>query len=141
MGSGPGMAVGSALALKGSDRIPVAILGDGDTLMGFSALWTAKRYRIPLLVIVANNRVYQNDVAHQDHIAVERERPRENKFVGQDITDPAPDFPTLVKGFDWTAHEGRVTDLANLEATILEGIDIVEKGGCHLIELAMVDKD
>jgi thiamine pyrophosphate-dependent acetolactate synthase large subunit-like protein len=30
IGSGPGMAVGAALALKGSGRIPIAILGDGD---------------------------------------------------------------------------------------------------------------
>ena len=33
IGAGPGIAVGAALALKGSDRIPVAILGDGDTTM------------------------------------------------------------------------------------------------------------
>ena len=141
VGSGPGMSVGSALALRGSGRIPVAILGDGDTLMGLSALWTAKRYRIPLLVIVANNQVYQNDVAHQDHIAIERSRPRENKFIGQDITDPAPDFGQLVKGFDWTAPNQQVTDLADLESTILEGLDIVEKGGCHLIDVSMKDVD
>src|SRR5262249_2633271 len=34
VGSGPGMAVGAALALRGSGRLPVAILGDGDYLMG-----------------------------------------------------------------------------------------------------------
>jgi hypothetical protein len=34
IGSGPGMAVGAALALAGSDRLAVAVLGDGDTLMG-----------------------------------------------------------------------------------------------------------
>ena len=39
IGSGPGMAVGAALALRdsGSDRVPVAILGDGDFLMGVTA--------------------------------------------------------------------------------------------------------
>src|SRR5206468_1416866 len=39
IGSGPGMAVGAALALRGSDRLPVAVLGDGDYLMGVTALW------------------------------------------------------------------------------------------------------
>src|SRR6266567_1876742 len=29
IGSGPGMAIGAALALRGSDRLPVAVLGDG----------------------------------------------------------------------------------------------------------------
>ena len=43
LGSGPGMAVGAALALAGSDRLPVAVLGDGDLLTGAGALWTAAR--------------------------------------------------------------------------------------------------
>ena len=34
IGGGPGMAVGAALALRGSGRLPVAVLGDGDFLMG-----------------------------------------------------------------------------------------------------------
>ncbi len=139
VGSGPGMAVGSALALRGTGRIPVAILGDGDTLMGLSALWTAKRYGIPLLVVVANNTVYQNDVAHQDHIAIERSRPRENKYIGQDIVDPVPDLHTLARGFDWTTPKQKITDLADLEPAIIEGLKIVEAGGCHLIDVAMVD--
>ncbi len=52
IGSGPGMAVGAALALRdtGSGRLPVAILGDGDFLMGVTALWTAVHNSIPLLV-------------------------------------------------------------------------------------------
>ena len=53
IGSGPGMAVGAALALEGTDRLPVAVLGDGDLLMGGTALWTAAHYEVPLLVLVA----------------------------------------------------------------------------------------
>ena len=56
IGSGPGMAVGSALALRGSGRLPVAVLGDGDFLMGATAIWTAAHHGVPMLVIVANNR-------------------------------------------------------------------------------------
>src|SRR5207302_1109716 len=45
IGSGPGMSVGAALALRdsGSDRLPVAVLGDGDFLMGVTALVPAMR--------------------------------------------------------------------------------------------------
>src|SRR6516162_1975204 len=39
IGSGPGMAVGAALALRDTGRLPVAVLGDGDFLMGVTALW------------------------------------------------------------------------------------------------------
>ena len=38
VGGGPGISVGAALALKGSGRLPVAVCGDGDFLMGVTAL-------------------------------------------------------------------------------------------------------
>lgn len=98
LASGPGMAVGAALALKGSGRLPVALLGDGDLLMGLTALWTAASHRLPLLVLVAANGVYGNDVVHQERVARDRGRPVENKWVGQTFTDPAPDFTKLAAG-------------------------------------------
>ena len=58
------MAVGAALALEGSGRLPVAVLGDGDFLMGGTAVWTAAHYRLPLLIVVANNSFFYNDVVH-----------------------------------------------------------------------------
>src|SRR5262249_26048032 len=58
VGGGPGISVGAALALKDSARLPIAICGDGDFCMGATALWTAVHYRIPLLVVVCNNRSF-----------------------------------------------------------------------------------
>ena len=55
IGSTPGITVGVALALKGSGRLPVAIIGDGDLLMGSQALWTAANQKLPCLFIVNNN--------------------------------------------------------------------------------------
>ena len=51
VGGGPGISVGAALALKGSGRLPIAICGDGDFLMGVTAVWTAVHYKIPLLFV------------------------------------------------------------------------------------------
>ena len=45
VGGGPGISVGAALALKNSGRLPVAICGDGDFLMGVTAVWTAVHYK------------------------------------------------------------------------------------------------
>jgi acetolactate synthase I/II/III large subunit len=42
----------------------VAVLGDGDFLMGGTAVWTAAHYRLPLLIVVANNSSFYNDVVH-----------------------------------------------------------------------------
>ena len=51
LGSGTGNAIGAGLALMGSGRVPVAILGDGDFMQGGSALWTAAHYDIPVLFV------------------------------------------------------------------------------------------
>ncbi len=92
IGGGPGISVGAALALKGSDRLPIAICGDGDYLMGVTALWTAAHYRIPLLIVVANNRSFFNDELHQERVARMRHRPVENRWIGQRISDPDIDL-------------------------------------------------
>ena len=58
--------------------------------MGATALWSAARYRLPLLVVVANNRTYLNDEIHQERVARARARPVENRWVGQRIARPRP---------------------------------------------------
>ena len=79
VGSAPGISVGAALALReaGSDRLPVAIIGDGEFVMGTPAIWTAAHYRIPVLIIVGNNRSFFNDEVHQERMARQRNRPVE----------------------------------------------------------------
>ena len=98
IGSGPGMAVGAAIALARTDRLPVAILGDGDYLMGVTAIWTAVHYRVPLLVIVANNQSFFNDELHQERTARVRERPVENRWIGMRMSDPPLDLARLAEG-------------------------------------------
>ena len=92
VGGGPGISVGAALALKGSGRLPIAVCGDGDFLMGVTAVWTAAHYKIPLLIVVANNRSFFNDELHQERVARMRNRPVENRWVGQRISEPDIDI-------------------------------------------------
>ncbi len=95
VGGGPGISVGAALALKGSGRLPIAVCGDGDFLMGVTAIWTAAHYRIPLLVVVANNRSFFNDELHQERVARMRNRPVENRWIGQRISEPDIDIAAM----------------------------------------------
>ena len=97
VGSGPGMLVGAALALQGSGRLAVGILGDGDFLMSCTAFWTAAHYSIPLIAVVANNRSFHNDEVHQERMARLRERPVENKWIGQRISEPDIDLAALAR--------------------------------------------
>jgi thiamine pyrophosphate-dependent acetolactate synthase large subunit-like protein len=134
VGAGPGIAVGAALALRGTGRLPVSILGDGDYLMGLTALWTAVANEIPLLIIVANNNCYNNDVQHQDRIARQRERPVERKWIGQMIADPAPDLAMLARG-QGAIGIGRIERREDLAAAIAEGIKHVEAGKVCVVDV------
>ena len=134
IGAGPGLAIGSALALKGTDRLPLAILGDGDYLMGVNALWTASNAQIPLLIIIVNNRSYFNDEVHQERVARQRGRPIENKWIGQRISNPAPDLAMLARGQGMQGI-GPVETAADLEKALAEGIKTVRAGSAFVIDV------
>ncbi|NKC31393.1 thiamine pyrophosphate-binding protein [Roseomonas sp. BU-1] len=127
LGSGPGLAVGAALALRGSGRIPVAVLGDGDFMMGVTALWTAARYRIPGLIVVANNRSNFNDELHQERVARTRGRPVENRSIGQAIAGPDLDIAGLARA-QGAVGLGPVSDPAALPALFAEALRQVAAG-------------
>jgi len=120
IGSGPGMLVGAALALRGGDRLPVAVLGDGDTLMGVQAFWTAVRYGIPLLCIVSNNRSFFNDEMHQERVARQRGRPVENRWIGQRIGGPDIDIAAMARA-QGAVGIGPVESAGALAAAVREG--------------------
>ena len=137
LGSGPGMAIGAALALAGSGRLTVALLGDGDFLMGATALWTATHYRIPLLVVVCNNRSFFNDEMHQERIARARARPVENRWIGQRIDDPAVDIAGIARAQGALAS-GPVATRQALEAALAEAVSAVRGGAVYVIDAITV---
>jgi thiamine pyrophosphate-dependent enzyme len=134
LGSGPGMAIGAALALQGDDRLAVAVLGDGDTLMGANALWTAPRERQAVLIVVANNRSFFNDEVHQERVALVRNRPVENRHVGQHIRDPDPDLAALARSLGLEGF-GPVTDPDALDATLAEAVAAAAAGAAVLVDV------
>ncbi len=134
IGGGPGISVGAALALIGSGRLPVAICGDGDFLMGATSLWTAVHYRIPLLLIVANNRSFFNDELHQERVARMRGRPVENRWIGQRISDPDIDHAGLARA-QGAAGFGPVTEAAELEAVFAAAVAVVRDCGVAVVDV------
>jgi len=134
IGSGPGMAVGAALALEGSGRLPVAVLGDGDFLMGGTAIWTAARYRLPLLIVVANNASFHNDVVHAERMASQRQRSARNTWIGQAIADPDPDLPAFARSLGFSAA-GQVRDRSALPAALGAAVAAARSGQCALVDV------
>ena len=134
IGSGPGMAVGAALALRGTGRMPIAILGDGDFLMANTAFWTAVGNAIPMLVIIANNHSYFNDEVHQEKVAITRGRPVERKWIGQRIEGPIPDIAGMARA-QGAVGFGPVTKLVDLDAIIAEAVKEYDLGKVVVVDV------
>lgn len=134
IGSGPGMAVGAALALRHTGRLPVAVLGDGDLLMGGSALWTASKHDIPLLVVVANNASFYNDEVHQRTIALARGRDPENASIGIGLDGPAADLAGFARSLGFDAS-GPITSADDLRAALSDAVKKVRAGGRVLVDV------
>jgi thiamine pyrophosphate-dependent acetolactate synthase large subunit-like protein len=137
VGSGPGIAVGAALALKGSGRFPIGVLGDGDFLMANTAVWTAAHYKIPCLMVVCNNRSFFNDELHQERVAKERGRPPENRWIGMRIGDPDIDIAAMGRS-QGAVGIGPVTRPGDLQKAIDQGVEIVAKGGVCVVDARVV---
>src|SRR6185437_13483223 len=106
-------AVGAALAQKGSGRLVVNIVGDGELLMLPGSLWTLAHHQIPMLTLVHNNRAW-----HQEHMHVQRMAQRRDRDVaatanGTVITDPNVDFAKLAQAYG-VYGEGPISNPAML---------------------------
>ena len=134
VGGGPGISVGAALALKGTGRLPIAICGDGDFLMGVTAVWTAVHYKIPLLFVIANNRSFYNDELHQERMARARNRPVENKWIGQRMSDPDVDIAAMGRA-QGAVGFGPVTKPGDLAGVLQKAIAEVDAGGVAVVDV------
>ena len=94
LGWGLGAAIGAKLAAP--KRRVVACLGDGSTMFGLQGLWTLAKYRIPLVVIVFNNRAY---MAVKNQFRGSEERIRIAAEMGAEISGPEINFARLAETF------------------------------------------
>lgn len=133
VGSGPGITVGAGLALQGSGRLPIGLHGDGDFLMGNTAVWTATHYKIPCLMIVCNNRSFFNDERHQQHIAELRGRPPENRWIGQRVGDPDIDIAAMARSMG-AVGIGPIDNPDEIGQALKLAVATVAKGGVCVVD-------
>lgn len=117
-----------------STRLPVAICGDGDFLMGVTALWTAVHYKIPLLVVVANNRSFFNDEVHQEKMAKMRGREVANKWIGMRMSEPALRLADMADA-QGCLGLGPIEQADDLEETFKAAIGKVQAGAMAVVEV------
>lgn len=134
MGYGPGALIGGGLAARDRGEFAVGIIGDGDFMYAPGAIWTAVHHRIPMLVVVNNNRTYLNDEEHQAQVARTRGRPVENAPIGVSIDDPAIDFAALARSQGAWGH-GPVEDPGELTDVLKQAVEQVHGGAVAVVDV------
>ncbi len=133
IGSGPGVSIGAALYLHEQGRYPISVLGDGDFSMGANAVWTAVHHKIPLLIMINNNRSYYNDELHQETVAKTRGREVDNAWVGQRMENPDVNLAKLVEAQGGVGI-GPIKVAADVQGAIERGVEVLRSGGVCLID-------
>jgi acetolactate synthase-1/2/3 large subunit len=128
-----GISLGVALAHRGTGRLVIDLQPDGDLMFDAGALWVAAKHRIPMLVVMYNNRAYYNDWEHQIRMAKLRGTPVGRAYIGMDMDDPAPDFAGLAKSMGWYA-EGPIDQARDVAPALNRAIQRVKAGQPALID-------
>jgi acetolactate synthase-1/2/3 large subunit len=139
-GYGVPASVGAAHAHKKFGRLPVGIIGDGDSMYAPGALWTAARHQIPLLAVIHNNRGYHQEVMHVQRLSNRRNRLANNGKdfgpIGTRIENPNIDYAMLAKSMGLQAF-GPITDPSEIGPTLKKAVQVVKAGEPVLVDAVM----
>ena len=135
VGYTPVSSAGAALAHRDAGgRVPVAIIGDGEMMCAPTALWTLAHHRIPLLMVMHNNRAYHQEVMHVERMAARHGRPTSRATIGTTMTDPNIDFAKLAASMGvWSI--GPIEDPAALAPALKEAVAMVKSGHPALVDV------
>jgi len=114
IGWGLPAAIGVKIALP--DRPVVALIGDGSAMYTVQGLWTAARYRLPVIWVIFNNTSYR--ILKQRLVMLRGLAEQADKFVGMELNDPAIDFVGLARSL---GIEGQRA------ATVKDATDLIGK--------------
>ena len=128
-----GISLGVALAHRDQGRLVVDMQPDGDLMFDAGALWVAAKHKIPMLVVMYNNRAYFNDWEHQIRMAKQRGTPVDRAYIGMDLDDPAPDFASMARAMGWYA-EGPIDQPGDIAAALQRAIKEVKAGRPALLD-------
>ena len=102
IGYGAPASVGAALANRKYGRLSVSIQNDGDLMYAPGVLWTAAHHKIPILIVMNNNRSYHEEMMHLQRMGNRRNRGVDRAHIGNVIDNPAIDFAKLAQAWACT---------------------------------------
>ncbi len=133
-GYGAPAAVGAALANRDKGIVTVCIEGDGDLMYAPGSLWTAAHHKIPLLMVVHNNRAYHQELMHLQRMAGLHNRRMDTASIGTTIENPNIDFAKLAQSMGVWA-EGPITNPAAMGPAFSRALAVVKRGEPALVDV------
>jgi thiamine pyrophosphate-dependent acetolactate synthase large subunit-like protein len=132
-GYGP-IALGAALANKDKGIMTVHFQPDGDLMYAPGVLWTAAHHKIPILMLMHNNRCYHQEIMHIQRMAAIHNRTQTTAHIGTEITNPDIDFAKLAQGMGVWA-EGPISDPARVGPALKRALAEVKNGRPALVDV------
>lgn len=140
-----GWGIGAALGVKIAkpDQQVVCMVGDGALLFGqVESLWTASRYDVPVLIVVMNNRSYDNE-----RNRIQANSPllsnQDTRDLWKDVTcylgNPLVDFAGLARSFGIDGQ--RATTPAELRKALKRASAVLRDGRPYLIDAMIMQLD
>jgi benzoylformate decarboxylase len=140
-----GWGVGAALGVKTAlpDREVVCLVGDGAFLFGqIESLWSASRYDIPVLMVILNNRSYDNE-RNRIEAGSPLWRNQETRSQWKDVTGylgrPDVDFAGLAKSF--AIEAATCTKPEELRKALRRAKRVLAEGRPFLIDAVIMQLD
>ncbi|MSP40385.1 MAG: thiamine pyrophosphate-binding protein [Deltaproteobacteria bacterium] len=134
VGYGAPAAVGAALANRDKGIITVSFEGDGDLMYAPGVLWTAAHHKIPLLMVMHNNRAYHQEVMHLQKMAALHNRRMDQAAIGTTIENPNIDFAKLASSLG-VYSEGPITSPAAVGPALAKALAVVKRGEPALVDV------
>jgi thiamine pyrophosphate-dependent acetolactate synthase large subunit-like protein len=128
------IALGAALANKDKGIMTVHFQPDGDLMYAPGVLWTAAHHKIPMLMLMHNNRCYHQEIMHIQRMAAIHGRTQTTAHIGTEISNPDIDFAKLAQGMGVWA-EGPITDPSKLGPALKRAMAEVKNGRPALVDV------
>ena len=134
VGYGAPAAVGAALANRDKGLLSVTFQPDGDLMYAPGVLWTAAHHKVPLLMVMHNNRGYYQEVMHLQRMSALHGRRPDTALIGNEIDNPAIDYAKLAQAHGVWA-EGPISDPRLLNAALRRALAVVKSGRPALVDV------
>ena len=129
LGWGVGAAIGTKLGAPNNQV--VSLVGDGSYQFAVQALWTAKRFEVPLIIVIFNNLGYQ---ANRWALAGQQGRAAATgQYIGISLDDPQIDHVGIARAYGIDGE--RVANPEELAGALKRAVAAENSGQAYVLDV------